>query len=172
MLYGYPVDRALPALFSETQHDFLRDLHYPQVDSFGALFLPFMAVKIKSTRGTLWIAANQCAGASAACLQIIHQLNKMLAEHGCTGLVPNLCYSTAVDNNLAQLYIAWKGDDEWFNMQRAESFLLSSPEQFVAFRCRVLSILEWGRTRRLDEIRAAMDFIMQVRGRRAAGVTG
>jgi len=170
ILYGYPLD---PKPFTEEQYNVLVDLH-PQVRLYplsGYLFFPFLVVQGKAAAGTggdLWVATNQCAGASVACLRAVDQLNTALEQHGCAGRMANLCYSVAVDNNLAQLYVMWK-EGAKFCMQRVEGFLLSLPEHLAAFRHRVLSILEWGRGGRLDDIRSALDLILQAR-RRPGGV--
>ncbi len=75
--------------------------------------------------GNLWVAANQCAGASAACVQAIHQFNTILGDVGCNGHVPDLCYSLAIDHSLAQLYVSWGAKDEGnlvIHIQRVASF--------------------------------------------------
>ncbi|KAK0719402.1 hypothetical protein B0H67DRAFT_485510 [Lasiosphaeris hirsuta] len=164
LLYGYPGD-----MFTEAQHLALGTLHeqvkfFPQACS--NLLLPFLIIEFKAaagTRGNLWAATNQCAGGSAACLQAAGQLNAVLAEVGCSGCLPNLCYSLAVDNNLAQLYVSWKDDMGSFYMQRVDSFLLLNPEHFVSFRQRVLAILEWGAGARLHDVRLALDVILGAR---------
>lgn len=181
LLYGYPHDSIssteLKWLFTETQRIALSHLH-PQLplyaDAGDGLLFPFFAIEFKAATGTggnLWIATNQCAGASAACLQAVDRLNAVLGEHGCEERVPNLCYSIAVDNNLAQLHVAWK-DDAGFYVKRLDNFLLSIPEHLVSLRRRVLNILEWGRNGnpggRLSNIRVALDIIMGVSQRVAS----
>ena len=170
-LYGYPMT---PKPFTDAQVQVLVNLH-PEVllyPSTGSLYFPFLAAEFKAAAGTggnLWVASNQCAGVAAACLQAVDQLNTVLKQHGCAGCIANLCYSFAVDNNLAQLYVSWKEVDGTFCMQRVESFLLSQPEHLSAFRCRVLCILEWGRSGRLNELRSALDFIVHARQKQQGG---
>ncbi|KAK0723851.1 hypothetical protein B0T21DRAFT_372602, partial [Apiosordaria backusii] len=48
---------------------------------------------------------------------------------------------TAMDNNVAQLYISWKEGDLNYYLQRVDAFLLSSPEHFKNFRNQVRDIL-------------------------------
>ena len=108
------------------------------------------------TGGNLWDAANQCAGGATACLQAVHQLNTTLSAAGCQGSIPNLCYSLALDNNLGQLYVSWKGSLT-FHTQRIASFLLSDTQHFGHLCACVAAILEWGATTRLQDIRAAAD---------------
>lgn len=73
-----------------------RNPDYPTATSRGLRF-PFFVTEFKAaggTRGDLWVATNQCAGASAACLNAVSQLNWALqncevsstfvyAVHGC-----------------------------------------------------------------------------------------
>ncbi|KAF2254788.1 hypothetical protein BU26DRAFT_379878, partial [Trematosphaeria pertusa] len=125
------------------------------------LRFPFFAIEFKaagSTRGDLWVATNQCAGASSACLSAIDQLIASLREY--TQRVDNLCYCIAVDNNTAQLYISWREDDLNYYLQQAEAFLLWSPEHFRNFRKQVRNILDWGKDARLQQIRDALDIIL------------
>jgi len=98
LLYGYSpkrVDRA----FTEGQILTLTTLH-PQNPRFsegtaGGLRFPFLAIQFKAaggmgTRGDLWVAANECAGASTACLNAIDQLNTLLRDHGSVKRVDNV----------------------------------------------------------------------------------
>lgn len=59
-----------------------RNPDYPTATSQGLSF-PFFAIEVKAaggTQGNLWVATNQCAGASAACLNAVSQLNRALEE--------------------------------------------------------------------------------------------
>ncbi|KAK4195707.1 hypothetical protein QBC40DRAFT_185223 [Triangularia verruculosa] len=135
------------------------------------LLFPFFCIEFKATAtgGNLWVAANQCAGASATCVGIIDQLNTVLGEAGCSHTVLNLCYSLAVDNNLGQLYVSWKdGGDQVTYIQRVESFLFANPEDFTRLCRRVRAILEWGRGSRLSSICQALDSILKGRHRMAS----
>lgn len=172
-LYGYPM--ALSP-FTDAQHLILRDLH-PDIEHYplsGSILFPFLVVEFKAATGTggdLWVGTNQCAGASYACLRAVEQLNVVLAQHGCTGHMINLCHSVVVDNNLAQLYVSWLNDSDGKTyMQRVESFLLSLPEHFVALRSRILNILDWGRKGRLNGIRSALNFIEYAKRKAGTGV--
>ncbi|KAF1963109.1 hypothetical protein CC80DRAFT_105671, partial [Byssothecium circinans] len=73
---------------------------YPAATSHGLRF-PFLAIELKAaggTRGDLWVAANQCAGASSACLNAMDQLNASLPK---TQRIGNICCCIAADNNSA-----------------------------------------------------------------------
>ncbi|KAK5652706.1 hypothetical protein OQA88_10300 [Cercophora sp. LCS_1] len=171
LFYGY----ARKPTFTQAQLLVLQRLH-EQIANYAegclGLSFPFFSIEFKAaggTRGDLWTAANQCAGASAACVQAIDQLNTALGEVGCPRRVPNLCYSFAVDNNIAQLYASWREEnDQVIYIQRVDSFLLSSPEHFGKFRQLVLAIIAWGRTARLNDIRLALDRIAETRQRAAS----
>jgi len=167
LLYGYsgPLrDRA----FSEPQFLAQEALH-PQNARFAeattqGLRFPFFAIKFKAaggTKGDLWVATNQCAGASAACLNAIEQLNASLPNHPSVQRVDNLSYSIAVDNNTAQLYISWKEDGLNYYLQRIGDFLLSRPGDFKDFHKEVRRILKWGKDTRLKQIRVALDTILE-----------
>ncbi|KAK0701178.1 hypothetical protein B0T21DRAFT_300687 [Apiosordaria backusii] len=171
LLYGY----ARQPVFTSAQLLILKELH-EQIPDYAEgyldLLFPFFSIELKAASGTggdLWTAANQCAGASAACVQAVDQLNTVLGEIGYRGRVLNLCYSLAMDNNLAQLYASWRDEnDQTVYIQRVDSFLLSSPEHFTRFRQRVLAILAWGRGARLNDIRLALDLILETRQRAAS----
>ncbi|KAK0710434.1 hypothetical protein B0T21DRAFT_415988 [Apiosordaria backusii] len=168
LLYGHPVTPT----FTSAQLTTLRGLHrqitnYAMAASNPDLWFPFFAVEFKATAGTggnLWVAANQCAGALAACLQAVNQLNTRLGDVGCNRHVPNLCYGLTIDNSLAQLYVSWgvkdKGDLVVY-IQRVASFLLSSPKHFTHLHRWVKAILEWGQGERLGNILLALDYIRE-----------
>ena len=167
LLYGYSGalnDRA----FTQPQFLAQTSLH-PQNARFAeataqGLRFPFFAIEFKAaggTQGDLWVATNQCAGASSACLKAVHQLNTSLPKHPSVQCVDNLSYCIAVDNNTAQLYISWKEDDLNYYLQRVDAFLLSSPEHFQNFRKQVRNILDWGKGTRLEQIKDALDVILE-----------
>ncbi len=73
-----------------------------------------------------------------------------------------------MDNNTAQLYISWKEDDLSYYLQRVDAFLLSRPEDFKSFRKQVRNILDWGKDTRLNQIRDALDIILEENRKKAA----
>lgn len=161
-LYGYSgnTNRAFtqPQLLTQTTlHPQIP--HYPAATSQGLRF-PFFAIEFKAAGGTrsdLWVATNQCAGASSACLNAMDQLNALLRG---TQRIDSLCCCIAADNNTAQLYISWKEDDLIYYLQQVDAFLLWSPEHFINFRKQVRNILDWGKDTRLQQIRDALDRIL------------
>ncbi|KAK3364045.1 hypothetical protein B0T25DRAFT_444389 [Lasiosphaeria hispida] len=161
MLYGYSTMMA----FTQAQQTTLRDIH-PSILSYALVALvnfPFFVIELQAaagTRGNLWDTANECAGSAAACLQALDQLNTALGAAGCQGRIPNVCYCLAIDNNLGQLYTSWKDEDgSKVHVQRVASYLLSDTEHFARLYACVASILKWGATTRLQDIRMAADYI-------------
>jgi hypothetical protein len=85
-LYGYS-ERTMGGAFTQPQLLAQTMLHpqipdYPTATLQGLRF-PFFAIEFKAaggTRGDLWVATNQCAGAPSACLDAVSQLNKALKE--------------------------------------------------------------------------------------------
>ncbi|CAJ2510568.1 Uu.00g095370.m01.CDS01 [Anthostomella pinea] len=175
LLYGYSGalrDRAF------TQPQFLaQEALHPRNARFGeataqGLRFPFFAIEFKAaggTRGDLWVATNQCAGASSACLEAVNQLNTSLPNHPSVQRIDNLSYCIAMDNNTAQLYVSWKEDDLNYSLQRVNAFLLSDPEHFKNFRKHVRNILDWGKDTHLAQIRDALDTILEENRNKAAG---
>jgi hypothetical protein len=173
-LYGYsgdPAEITIEGAFMQPQLLAQTMLH-PQIPGYATttsrgLQFPFLAIEFKAaggTRGDLWVATNQCAGASAACLNAVERLNTSLREYSAQS-VDNLAYCIAVDNNVAQLYISWKEGDLNYYLQRVDAFLLSSPEHFKTFRNQVRNILDWGKDERLTRIGDALDIILEEKGR-------
>ena len=162
LLYGYSIWTA----FTQAQQTMLKHIH-PKIPSYTQatpeVTFPFFVAEIKAAAGTggsLWDAANQCAGGATACLQALDQLNTALSATACQGRIPNICYSLAIDNNLGQLYASWKGEDgSTFYIQRVASYLLSDAQHFARLYACVAAILKWGATTRLQDIRVAVDYI-------------
>ncbi|KAH8889896.1 hypothetical protein GQ53DRAFT_766357 [Thozetella sp. PMI_491] len=173
LLYGYS-GALRDGAFTQAQFLAQEGLHprnarFAEATTQGLRF-PFFAIEIKAaggTRGDLWVATNQCAGASSACLNAIDQLNTLLREDQSGQRVDNLSYSIAVDNNIAQLYISWKEDDLNYYLQRVDAFLLSRPEDFKSFRKQVRNILDWGKDTHLTQIKVALDTILEENRKKA-----
>ncbi|KAK3936243.1 hypothetical protein QBC46DRAFT_367034 [Diplogelasinospora grovesii] len=133
-----------------------RNARFAEATTQGLRF-PFFAIKFKAaggTRGDLWVATNQCAGASSACLNAVDQLNTSLRDHQSVQRVDNLSYCIA-------LYISWKEDGLNYYLQRVNAFLLSRPEDFKSFR-------KQGKDTRLTQIRDALDTILKENRKKAA----
>lgn len=173
LLYGYS-GALRDGAFTQSQFLAQESLH-PRNARFveatiQGLRFPFFAIEFKAaggTRGDLWVATNQCAGASSACLTAVDQLNTSL-QHQSVQPIDKLSYCIAVDNDTAQLYISWKEDGLNFYLQRVDAFLLSRPEDFKSFRKQVRYILDWGKNTRLTQIKDALDTILEENRKKAA----
>ncbi|KAK3360878.1 hypothetical protein B0T24DRAFT_540076, partial [Lasiosphaeria ovina] len=139
------------------------------------VWYPFFVIEFKAaagTNGNLWVAENQCAGGSAACVQAVNHLNTRFGDVGCIARIPNLCYSLAIDNNLAHLFVSWWGVIEEeedkdkkgspaFHIQLVDSFYLFCPAHLVRLHQRATAIIDWGNEQRLRHIQFAVDYILQ-----------
>jgi hypothetical protein len=154
-LYGYTVKA-----FTESQVQ-AKSMFNPATAT--CVSFPFLTIDIKAQGGTAgdlcWVAVNQCAGASSACLNATDQLNISLQQCQSTQRVLNLCYSIAVDNSTAQIWISWKENEATYYLQRVATFLLLDREHFQKFCDQVRNILDWGMGARLTQIRNALDAI-------------
>ncbi len=65
-----------------------------------------------------------------------------------------------MDNNIAKQYIAWS-DVEGCCLQKIDTFLLERQDEFVSFRSHVRDILDWGKGARLEQIRGALDAVLE-----------
>ncbi|KAL1844621.1 hypothetical protein VTK73DRAFT_2153 [Phialemonium thermophilum] len=160
LLYGFSKDPRDGA-FTPAHVSIVESLH-PRGASPSPAF-PFLAILFKAvggTQGDLWVATDQCAGASAACLNAVDLLNKQLRDRGSEG-VGSICFSVAMDNNVAQLYVSWKEGDAKYWVQRVDDFLLSNPDHFTSLRSRVRNILDWAKRTHLEKIRRALDVLEQ-----------
>lgn len=61
----------------------------------------------------------------------------------------------------ARLFISWKGEDLKYYTKKLHSYLLQRPEDFVNFRGHVRNIIDWGGDERLNEIRKALDELLE-----------
>lgn len=101
LLYGYS-GALRDGAFTQSQFLAQSSLHphnirFPEATAQGSRF-PFFAIELKAaggTHGDLWVAANQCAGASSACLNAVDQLNTALRDHQSVQRVDNLSYCIA-----------------------------------------------------------------------------
>ncbi|PFH63399.1 hypothetical protein XA68_12363 [Ophiocordyceps unilateralis] len=174
-LYGYSPKRG--EAFTESQFLAQTMIHksnpgYADATPRGLRF-PFFAIEFKAGGGTcgdLWVAVNQCAADSSACLNALGQLNSALEACKSARRIDNLSYSIAVDNRLAELYISWKEDDLNYYLRQIDTFVLSRPEEFKNFRKQVRNILDWGKDRRLPQIRDALYIILEENKKSASAI--
>jgi hypothetical protein len=146
------------------------------------LVFPFLAVKKKgdgpATRGSLWVATNQCLGAAPSCVNIVVRFNRRVLENRKTNtnniindvvkLPPSTAFSIAMTGSKARLYVSWKHDDVvQYHTALLDGFLLQRPRDFLDFRRCVLNIIAWGMDARLAAIRSSLRQLAE-EGRKAA----
>jgi hypothetical protein len=173
LLYGYHNgSRASPftqpQLLAREFQDRYPGQQFVRATTQGLQF-PFFALELKAdagTGGSLWVATNQCAGDAGACLNAAGRLNELLANTN-QPLVDNLTYCLAMNNQMAQLYVSWKPDLLTYYMSEVRSYVLSRADEYVEFRRHVRNIVDWGKDKRLAQIRDALDVILED-GRKAA----
>lgn len=158
-----------PQLLAQEKLDKYPGQKFARANSERLLF-PFFVVELKAdagTGGSIWVAGNQGAGGSAACLNAAERLNDLLQETN-QPMIDNLTYCVAMDQRSAQLYVSWKPDRLTYYMYEVRSYVLSRNEEFKDFRRHVRNILDWGKDRRLQQIRDALDAILEEDCKRTA----
>ncbi|KAL2260572.1 hypothetical protein VTK26DRAFT_5367 [Humicola hyalothermophila] len=118
------------------------------------------------TFGSLGVATNQCAGDAAACLNAAERLNDFLAKTN-HPMVDNLTYCVAMDNQFAQLCVSWKPERLDYYMTEIGAYRLSYEEDSKDFRRHVRNILDWGKNKRLGQVKEALDIILEEDRKRA-----
>ncbi|KAL2753757.1 hypothetical protein ACRALDRAFT_1077331 [Sodiomyces alcalophilus JCM 7366] len=156
----------------------------PQIVSMGdalsansqGLLCPFFVIEFKGDgpggTGSLWVATNQCLGGSATCINIAERLNRQLRECKSDEVRPinSAVFSIAMNGSEARLFISWKHDDLDIYMRKIRGFLLQDPEHYIQFRKYVRNIIDWGKDRRLSEIRASLDTLLEENRKRASAI--
>ncbi|KIL95454.1 hypothetical protein FAVG1_00191 [Fusarium avenaceum] len=108
MLYGYNTSNA----FEQEQHIWIAITGSSACANVEELLHPFMAVEFKgdgpSSRGSLWVATNQCLGVSTACINIIEKLNEKLlnCKHVPIWQINSASFSIAMNGTEARLYVS------------------------------------------------------------------
>ncbi|KAM7204975.1 hypothetical protein V8F33_001216 [Rhypophila sp. PSN 637] len=162
MLYGYSRHGA----FSR---------HQPQLISMGTemvannqgLVYPFFVIEFEGDGptggGTMWVATNQCLGGSTSRVKIAERLNHQLTRCKSKVVQPinSAAFSIAMSGTEARLYILWKYNELDYYMKNVDSFLLQKPKDYLEFRKYVRNILDWGKDKRLNEIRDLLDSFLE-----------
>ncbi|KAI0868062.1 hypothetical protein GGS24DRAFT_514118 [Hypoxylon argillaceum] len=169
MLYGYSY-----GAFTRGQQAQFISMGKTMVANNHSLFYPFLVIEFKgdgpSGGGTLWVAANQCLGGSVSCVNVAESLNHHLKQ--CKGEkgrpINSAAFSIAMSGTEARLNISWKHNELDYYMATVESFLLQNPKHYLKFRKYVQNIIDWGKNKRLNEIRDSLDIIMEEGRRRAS----
>jgi hypothetical protein len=173
MLYGYNRLKA----FTHGQRTHLNSMVGNKIiANTENLVLPFFVIEFKADgpggSGSMWGATNQCLGGSASCVNIAERLNCQLRKCKSDNVQPidNTVFSIAMNGTEARLYVSWKHDELNYYMQKVDSFLLQDPEHHLKFRKYVWNIIDWGRDKRLKDIRDSLDNFLEEGRKRTSEV--
>jgi hypothetical protein len=162
MLYGYDGAGAFPL-----QKPQLLSMEGQMVANNQNLIYPFFVIEFKadgpSGAGSLWVATNQCLGALASCVNIAERLNRQLKQckSDIVKLINSAAFSIAISGTDARLHISWRNSELDYYMRTIKTFAVQEPEQYVEFRKYVRNIIDWGRDKRLKEIRDSLDILLE-----------
>ncbi|OBT65449.1 hypothetical protein VE03_06022 [Pseudogymnoascus sp. 23342-1-I1] len=175
ILYGYNLFGAF------TDGEQTQIYHMATSPVFGnndGLMFPFLAIEQKGdgpvSRGSLWVATNQCLGASASCVNIVERFNQLkrkcnpssnndnnsYGDNVDVKSVDSISFSIAMNGSEARLYVTWKQDEVTYHTAIVDSFLLQRPCDFLNFRRYVLNILDWGMDARLTGIKNSLGHLL------------
>lgn len=168
MLYGYSRN-AFPQ-----QQAQLISMGTDMVANNQDLIYPFFVIEFKGDGptggGTMWVATNQCLGGSTSCVNIAERLNHQLmhCKSGEIRSINSAAFSVAMSGTEARLYVSWKHSELDYYMRKIDSFLLQKPKDYLEFRKYVLNIIDWGKDKRLNEIRDSLDSLLEESRHRAS----
>ncbi|KAF2245255.1 hypothetical protein BU26DRAFT_522349 [Trematosphaeria pertusa] len=167
MLYGYRRHHAFPD--QQTQLISMGTEMNGTANTQGLMY-PFFVIEFKGNGGDLWVATNQCLGGSASCVNIAERLNDQLRKCKSSKVQPvdSTVFSIAMNGEVARLYVSWKHNELDYYMQKVRSFLLQDPEHYIEFRKHVKNIIDWGRDKRLTEIRESLNTLLEAAGQSAS----
>lgn len=74
-----------------------------------------------------------------------------------------------MNGTIAKLFVSWKSDDDLILAQKIKEFVLERPEEFLALRNCVRSIIDWGMDERFNNVKRALDIFSEEEKRRAGG---
>ncbi|KAH7002207.1 hypothetical protein EDB80DRAFT_685384 [Ilyonectria destructans] len=144
-LYGYRV----PNDFSLLQQEQLCGKKKPEdiliANSSGSVF-PFLAVEFKGDGPS----GGKCRR------QNVPQID-------------STSFGIAMNGTIAKLFVSWKSDDDLILAQKIKEFVLERPEEFLALRNCVRSIIDWGMDERFNNVKRALDIFSEEEKRRAGG---
>ncbi|KAK7996674.1 glycoside hydrolase superfamily [Apiospora arundinis] len=173
LVYGYTT-KAEYTKFSDSQLIAGQTMDPPmgKVVGTGDLSFPFFVIEFKGvgpSNGNPWVASNQCAGGSAACVETAERLNRLLQQYPAAKTLDNISFSIGMDQDIARLFVSWSSRDlEYYLRDARPVFDLRSTEQYLLFRRYVKNILDWGKGPRLQEIQDAFDFILEEERKKAS----
>ncbi|KAI9793410.1 MAG: hypothetical protein M1816_000302 [Peltula sp. TS41687] len=98
-----------------------------------------------------------------SCVNIAERLKHQLRRCKSNKIQPtdSAAFSIAMSGTEARLYVSWKHDELNYYMQRIDGFLLYEPEHYLKFRKYVQNIIDWGKDKRLNEIRDSLDCLLE-----------
>ena len=82
--------------------------------------------------------------------------------------IDSAAFSIVISGTEARLYTSWKHNELKYYMRKIESFLLQKPKHYLKFRRYVRNIIDWGKDKRLKEIRDSLDRLLERTRRRAS----
>jgi len=158
LLYGYNRHEAFP----HQQSQLISMGTQPIANNAGLLY-PFFVIEFKGDGGSMWVATNQCLGGSASCVKMADNLNQQLKHYKSDEVqsIDSASFSIAINGTEARLYISWKQDERDYLTASVKSFLLHEPEHYIEFRKYVRNIIDWGKDRRLKDIRNCLDSLLE-----------
>ena len=164
-LYGY----SRPAAFAQQRAQLISMGTQPMANSQRLLF-PFLVIEFIGNGGDLWVATNQCLGGSTSCVNMAECLNEQLRQCKSNAIqtINSAAFSIAMSGTEARLYISWKHDELDYCMQKIKGFYLQDPEHYIMFRKYVRNIIDWGKEKRLNEIRNSLDSLLEENRQRAS----
>lgn len=164
-LYGY--DRA--SSFGDAHKLEMKSMRQRLESNNDGLTLPFLVIEYKgegpASNGNLWVAENQCFGASSSCVNMASHLNAMLSDMsrypGPIRRLDDAVFSIAMSNRTATLFVSWQGSQ--FYTAEVESFCVRKPKDLIEFRRIVRNIIDWGMDARLQQVYNCLDALMEER---------
>lgn len=157
MLYGYDRSKAFPQ-----QAQLIISMRHNVVANNKGLIYPFFVIEFKGEGGSMFVATNQCLGASASCVNVAERLNHQLKHCMNAKLINSATFSMAVNGSEARLYISWKDSElNYYYTHRVEGFYLQEPASYLQFRKYVRNIIDWGNGQRMTEIRKSLDCLLE-----------
>ncbi|KAH7126474.1 hypothetical protein B0J13DRAFT_454440 [Dactylonectria estremocensis] len=167
ILYGYRLRNAFPSQWTQLL-PLVKEVSATNLRS-SSLY-PFFSIKFKGDMGSMWVATNQCLGASSSCVNISEDLNSRLKQCGSNKVIASTVFSLATNGTEARLYVSWKHDEVNYYTVIIRSFMLQDSKHYIEFYNTIRNIIDWGCGQRLDEIREAMDILLSTARKRAPEV--
>jgi len=158
MLYGYDEEAAYPELRRQ-----LIDMgnEMDADNSHYSLIYPFFVVEFVGDGDGLWAATNRCLGGSAACVNILEKLKRRLRRCGRNAAqVNSTAFSVVRNGSEVRLFVSWKHERDYY-MATAKAFVIGDAEHWIELRKYVRNIIDWGETTRLEQIRNALNALIE-----------